>query len=254
MFSRLAAVCAQEQSYADRFIQLGADPSRTRVTGTMKFDSAPALPDVPGAANLARDLSLRSPLWVCGSTGPGEEQIVLDIYTQLRQTHPDLQLAIIPRKPDRFDEVATLIESRGFGCLRRSKPESVPTGNTQPVVVLGDTMGELRKFYAHADVVFVGRTLVDLGDKQHGSDMIEPCAIGKPTIVGPFTGNFIEPMNAFRAAEAIVEVADADGLKDAVTRLLSSPDGIGGRAQAVVQSQRGATDRTLAVIDSILEA
>jgi 3-deoxy-D-manno-octulosonic-acid transferase len=253
MFSRLASVCAQEQSYADRFIQLGADPSRTRVTGTMKFDSAPASPDIAGSADLGRDLSLRSPLWVCGSTGPGEEQIVLDIYAQLRQTHPDLQLAIIPRKPERFDEVATLIESRGFGCRRRSKPEGVPPDNTQPVVVLGDTMGELRKFYALADVVFVGRTLVDLGDKQHGSDMIEPCAIGKPTIVGPFTGNFIEPMNAFRAAEAIVEVADADGLKNAVSRLLTNPDGIGGRAQVVVQSQRGATDRTLAVIDSILQ-
>lgn len=253
MFSRLAGVCAQEQSYADRFIQLGADASKTIVTGTMKFDSAPVGSDVPGADALKHDLSLRSPLWVCGSTGPGEEQIVLDIYAQLRQSHPDLQLAIIPRKPERFDEVAKLIESRGFGCVRRSKPQPVSTDLAQPVVVLGDTMGELRKFYALADVVFVGRTLVDLGDKQHGSDMIEPCAIGKPTIVGPFTGNFIEPMNAFRAADAIVEVDDADGLKTAVTRLLSQPDLIGQRAQAVVQSQRGATARTLAVIDSILQ-
>ncbi len=251
MFSRLSAVGAQEQTYAERFIQLGADPAKTTVTGTMKFDTSPASADVPGAPELAADMKLASPLWVCGSTGPGEEEIVLGVYKALLTDHPNLQLAIIPRKPDRFDEVAALIEKHGFACMRRTDPAAVSgEGKT---VVLGDTMGELRKFFALADVAFVGRSLVDLGDKQHGSDMIEPCAIGKPTIVGPHTGNFLEPMNAFRAADAIVEVATADELQAAVARLLAEPGEIGKRAQQVVQQQRGATARTLAIVEPLLD-
>jgi len=254
MFSRLSAIGAQEQTYADRFLELGADPAKTTVTGTMKFDTAPASADVPGTPDLARDMQLASPLWVCGSTGPGEEEIVLDVYKRLLVDFPDLQLAIIPRKPDRFDEVAGLIEQRGFNCVRRTSPAPATRDPQLPTVVLGDTMGELRKFFALADVVFVGRTLVDLGDKQHGSDMIEPCAIGKPTIVGPFTGNFIEPMNAFRAAQAITEVTSADDLHDAVAKLLRDPGETGTRAQQVVAQQRGATARTMMLIEPLLRA
>ena len=134
---------------------------------------------------------------------------------------PDLQLVIVPRKPERFDEVAVLIQSRGFACARRSRPDSMVSNSRR--VLLGDTMGELRKFYALADIVFVGRTLIDLGAKQHGSDMIEPAALGKPVIVGKFTQNFLEPMNAFRAAKAIIEVNDATGLGAAIERLLNDP-------------------------------
>ncbi len=252
MFSRLSAIGAQEQSYADRFIQLGADPAKTQVTGTMKFDTAPTSAHDAGADELAIQMQLRSPLWVCGSTGPGEEQLILNIYQSLPKDHPNLQLAIIPRKPERFDEVAKLIEASGFACRRRSQPDAMPATQSTTTVILGDTMGELRKFYAQADVVFVGRTLVDLGDKQHGSDMIEPCAIGKPTIVGPFTGNFIEPMNLFRSAEAIVEVDTPDELKTAVVKLLSNPGELGANAMRVVAAQRGATERTLAMIAPLL--
>ncbi len=131
-------------------------------------------------------------------------------------------------------------------------------------------MGELRKFYAHADVVCVGRTLVDLGEKQHGSDMIEPAALGKPTIVGPFTGNFAEVMNAFRAAGAMIELSITDktitdktpldqtaerlskDLAVAVSDLLRDSSGIGEKAREVVVTQRGATDRTMAVIIPLL--
>src|SRR5690606_10044041 len=123
-----------------------------------------------------------------------------------------------PRKPERFDEVAVMIERAGFACVRRSRSigggqdagdrmaEAARDTPQLPAVVLGDTMGELRKFYSLADVVFVGRTLVDLGHRQHGSDMIEPAALAKPVIVGPFTHNFADAMRKFRAAEAMVEV------------------------------------------------
>ena len=252
MFGYLSSVCAQEETYADRFKQLGADPAKITITGTMKFDTAPDASKIAGIDDLVQQMQITHPLWVCGSTGPGEEEIILSVYKQLIEEMPDLRLAIIPRKPERFDEVAKQIEDAGFSCLRRSTNQLQTPNSKLPTVLLGDTMGELRKFYALADVVFVGRSLVDLGDKQHGSDMIEPAALAKPTIVGPFTGNFAEVINAFRAQKAMIEVATADELKSAVSLLLHSPGSIGLEAEKVVVTQRGATQRTLEQIEKIL--
>jgi len=112
-------------------------------------------------------------------------------------------------------------------------------------------MGELRKFYSLAEVVFVGRTLVDLGPRQHGSDMIEPAALAKPVIVGPFTGNFAEVMNRFRAAEAMAEVNTPAELRGRMNELLRRKEWakeLGRRAQQVVREQRGATQRNLEVV------
>jgi 3-deoxy-D-manno-octulosonic-acid transferase len=112
-------------------------------------------------------------------------------------------------------------------------------------------MGELRKFYSLADVVFVGRTLIDLGSRQHGSDMIEPAALARPVIVGQFTGNFAEVMEQFRAAGAIQEVASRDELLEAIARALDDPrraTAMGQLAQDVVRRQQGATARNVAVI------
>lgn len=252
MFRRLAWAGAQEEVYAVRFIELGADPAKVTITGTMKFDTAPRPGPIAGADELSREMGIGHPLWVCGSTGPGEEEIVLDCYRELLKDFPDLQLAIIPRKPERFDEVAQMIEQKSFPCLRRTSKTTGPAG----AVLLGDTMGELRKFYALADVVFVGRTLVDLGAKQHGSDMIEPAALGKPTVVGPFTGNFAEVMNAFQKAQAIQTVTTVAELTLKVTHLLqdtAAASAMGARACEVVNDQRGATLRTLDHIEPILQ-
>jgi 3-deoxy-D-manno-octulosonic-acid transferase len=255
MFRRLENVCAQEQAYADRFITLGAPAERVRVTGTMKFDNAQVADRIDGADALAEAVGLHpgdEPIWVCGSTGPGEEEIVLEAYRSLITNHPKLRLVIVPRHPERFDEVAKLIESAGFPVVRRSNPKSEISDLKSPVI-LGDTMGELRKFFSLADVVLVGRTLVDLGPRQHGSDMIEPAALAKPVIVGPFTGNFAEPMNAFRAATAIEEIRNPNQLASAVERLLTNRTdaaAMGRRAQDVVRSNQGATQRH---VDLILE-
>jgi 3-deoxy-D-manno-octulosonic-acid transferase len=122
-------------------------------------------------------------------------------------------------------------------------------------VILGDTMGELRKFYSLADVVFVGRSLVDLGSKQHGSDMIEPAALGKQIVVGPWTANFADAMQRLRQAEAIRVVDTEVALKEVISDLLSSPDAaaaMGGRAQEVVRREQGATQRHVAVIMELL--
>jgi 3-deoxy-D-manno-octulosonic-acid transferase len=255
MFRRLERICAQEQTYADRFVALGAPADRVRVTGTMKFDNAQVADRIDGADALADAVGLHpgdEPIWVCGSTGPGEEPTVLDAYRSLLANHPKLRLVIVPRHPERFDEVAKLIESAGFPLVRRSNPK-LDISTLKSPVILGDTMGELRKFFSLADVVLVGRTLVDLGPRQHGSDMIEPAALAKPVIVGPFTGNFAEPMNAFRAANAIEEIQDPHQLASVVERLLTNKSdaaAMGRRAQDVVRMNQGATKRH---VDLILE-
>jgi 3-deoxy-D-manno-octulosonic-acid transferase len=272
MFRRIAAVCAQDETYAHRFRQLGAPADRVSVTGTMKFDTAQVSDRVDGDDQLAAELGLTvtaasgsrgpsssseneprrppatgtEPLWVCGSTGPGEEQFILDAYEGLRRQHSNLRLAIIPRHPQRFDEVAALIQQRGLPLLRRSARTPAPPG-TQPVI-LGDTMGELRKFYSLADVVLVGRSLVDLGPRQHGSDMIEPAALAKPIVVGPWTHNFAEPMQKLRDAHAIREIAKhiPSELRQTIDDWLKDPTvaaELGKRAQQVVRENQGATAR-----------
>ncbi len=269
MFRRLTALCAQEDAYAQRFIQLGADPSVVSVTGTMKFDTAQIADRIEGADVLADDLGLKpgeEPIWLCGSTGPGEEALVLQVYRELLGMHPTLRLIIVPRKPERFDEVATEIEGSGFDLIRRSGKSSdfrsqisdlKVDRSTAPPVVLGDTMGELRKFYSLADVVFVGRSLVDLGSRQHGSDMIEPAALAKPVVVGPFTGNFAEVMNRFRRVDSIAEISTSEELGRRIDEWLKNPESArerGRRAQEVVRRERGATERHTALILKHLQA
>jgi 3-deoxy-D-manno-octulosonic-acid transferase len=267
MFRRLTGICVQDESYARRFVDLGANPGRVLITGTMKFDTAQVVDRVAGDEELATTLGLFpgvEPIWVCGSTGPGEEAIILRAYRQLLARHSRLRLVIVPRKPERFDEVARLIEESKFRCVRRSETVGmsvtiVPTPGQAavPPVILGDTMGELRKFYSLADVVFVGRSLVDLGPRQHGSDMIEPAALAKPVITGPFTGNFAEAMNRFRAADAVMEVEDEPTLAQTVSVLLFSPEeahGMSRRAQDVVVKERGATLRNAEVIVGLLQS
>jgi 3-deoxy-D-manno-octulosonic-acid transferase len=254
MFGRLALACVQEKVYAERFAAMGVPTERIQVMGTMKFDTAEIADRIAGADGLAASLGLteREVLWVCGSTGPGEEAMVLRVYRELLKSHPKLRLAIIPRHGHRFDEVAGLIREAGFELLRRSEiVAGKVTAGSADAVILGDTMGELRKFYSLASVVFAGRSLVDLGKKQHGSDMIEPAALGRPTVVGPFTTNFAEAVNALRGGGGIGEARDEQELHGVVAGWLGDPAAasqVGKRAQDVVRRQQGATRRHVEAI------
>ena len=294
MFRRLADVCVQDSEYAERFRALGARPEVLRVTGTMKFDTARVGDRVPGDAELAAAVGLRpasEPIWLCGSTGPGEESIVLAAYRQLLVAHPSLRLVIVPRHPERFDGVADLIRQHGFGVIRRSETKgrsaaaAIPSVTRAvdaegevgiaprtgpPAVVLGDTMGELRQFYGVADVVLVGRSLVDLGHRQRGSDMIEPAALGKPVVVGPWTHNFADVVRQLRGADGIAELAPSAAptglarqaeavatVAEAVGKILadqSAATAMGARARDTVRAQQGATARHVEIILARLPA
>jgi 3-deoxy-D-manno-octulosonic-acid transferase len=258
MFQRITRICAQDDEYARRFVDLGAVPENVIVTGTMKFDNAAPTDSIPGDVELAEAVGLYpgpESIWVCGSTGPGEEETILRVYRQLLTTYARLRLVIVPRKPERFNDVAALIESMKFRIVRRSSNIRPAAGGIIPSIVLGDTTGELRKFYSLADVVFVGRSLVDLGSKQHGSDMIEPAALARPVVVGQFTGNFADVMRRFRESDAMLIAANEADLYQHLMDLLAAPTKaamLGKRAQDVVRREQGSTQRHIAVILDVL--
>jgi len=252
LFNGVTAFGLQSESYVERFASLGVEADKLHVTGMMKFDTAVLGDHLDGQDALAAAMGIdeTQKLIVAGGTGPGEEAIVLDVFADLSRRHAEARLAIVPRKPERFDEVARLIASRGFECVRRSQRGDGADGEVPAAsVVLGDTMGELRKFYALGEVVFVGRSLVEMG----GSDMIEAAALGKATAFGPHTYNF--PQADDLAAHGCVRVADAGELTEQLDAWLSDPAAAGAAGQTArdyVRSCQGATKRNVEMICRIL--
>ncbi len=258
VFSRLTWVGAQDETIAARFRALGVDPQRVEVTGSVKWDTAIVADRVQGETDLALALGLdhSRPIWVCGSTGPGEEAILLDVYSAISGSEKNAKsprLILIPRKPERFDEVAGLIASRGYSCVRRT---AHPNGAKPPElakdsVILGDTMGELRAFYSLADVVFIGRSLVPMG----GSDPMEAAGLGKPIIIGPYTANFEQPVAELRAGGALAMADSPHALIAQLQEWLDDPGELerrGRHGRDVVMANKGATEKTVARLVQIL--
>lgn len=252
LFNRLTAIGVQDESYAERFIALGTDPAKVHLTGMMKFDTTTVADRMPGQDELAEALGLQPDhrLLVAGGTGPGEEQLLLELYRKLREHHPQLRLALVPRKPERFDDVARLIDQASLRCIRRSeRPDGSAGDFPDGAVVLGDTMGELRTFYALAEMVFTGRSLVPMG----GSDMIEPAALGKPVAFGPHTFNF--PQADALARHGCCRVDDAEALGEQLAAWLADPAAAraaGQDAQDYVRTQQGATRRNVELLCHVL--
>ncbi|MBN2063754.1 MAG: 3-deoxy-D-manno-octulosonic acid transferase [Sedimentisphaerales bacterium] len=258
MFARLSAVMVQDQEYAGRFEYLGVAPAKIFNVGSLKYDTAEVTDNVSGSEALAGELKIdpEVPLLVAGSTGTGEEEVILDCYRQIIQDRPELKLrlAIIPRKPEKFVDVASQIEKAGLSLIRYSQVKSgkvTVTESHAESVILGDTMGDLRKFYSLASIIFVGRSLVPMG----GSDMMEAAALGKPVIVGPYTENFSQTINALRAGNGIVVVTDAKALKQVIVKLSDDKEyakGIAVNGRKVIIDHKGATDKTIEQIRKIV--
>jgi 3-deoxy-D-manno-octulosonic-acid transferase len=255
MFAKVSLVLAQTDQYAERFVNLGCDPAKVIVTSSLKYDTAQTSGLVPGADRLAEQLKLSGePVWVAGGTGPGEEKILLNVFTRLRR-HPELahlRLAVVPRKPERFEEVAGLIEQAGFACTRYSslKADNRIAPDKTPVI-LGDTMGDLKKFYAVATVVFVGRSLVSMG----GSDMMEPAGLGKCTLFGPHTFNFRQTVEVLLAGKGALEAADANELYRLTVQCLTdsaAANAIARSGQEIIRQNQGATEKTVEAVVGLL--
>ena len=236
MMAGMAGLAAVAPADAERFVALGA--SAPVVTGNLKFDV-----DVPDAAmtlgrELRRRFGARRPVWIAASTRDGEEALILDALA----AHPLPEGAltvIVPRHPQRFAAVADLLARRGVAFARRSENIDAPSNIG---VVLGDSMGEMLAYCAAADVVFVGGSLLPLG----GQNLIEPIAVGRPTLVGPHMFNFAEATQRALAAGAAAQVADAASLVSTVSQLLEDPARRGAMREAALEfhtAHRGAANR-----------
>ncbi|MDE0510551.1 MAG: lipid IV(A) 3-deoxy-D-manno-octulosonic acid transferase [Gammaproteobacteria bacterium] len=246
---QLSHIAAQSAADAERFLALGADPAGVSVTGNLKFDiEAPQ--DLAGQAqSLRRSLAAERPVWIAASTHEGEEIMVLDAFLHVREAVTGCLLIIAPRHPERFDKVYDLCRRRGLDVARHSGAAGVTPRN--PDVYLLDTLGDLPLFYACCDAAFVGGSLVPAG----GHNMLEAAKLAVPLISGRHTANFSEIIGFFKAADAIMIVADAAELAAAVTRLLQDDElrrTRGERGQQVTQLNQGAVDSVMALLDGYL--
>jgi 3-deoxy-D-manno-octulosonic-acid transferase len=241
----ITLVAAQTQADADRIRSLGAPD--VVVTGSIKFDVVPPQAALEKGAWLRAQFGKR-PVFLCASTREGEEALILDAWQRAADKPAGALLAIVPRHPQRFDEVEKLITARGLSVQRRSQLEA-GIGNAD--VLLGDSMGEMFAYYAACDCAFIGGSLMPLG----GQNLIEACALGKPVLVGEHTFNFAQATDEAVADGAALRVSDADALMAAALRLLEDEAarlGMGAHALAFAGRHRGATLRTVELLRRLI--
>ncbi len=246
-------MAAQNAQYAERFLALGMPERRVHVTGSLKFDGAQTDRDNPRTRAL-RDragFGAEDVVFLAGSTQDPEERLAIEAYKELSCEFPRLRLVIVPRHPERFDEVAQMLSTSGLIWQRRSQWGN-RGGNSQARVLLVDRVGELAAWWGTATIAYVGGSM---GERQ-GQNMIEPAAYGAAVSFGPKTRNFRDVVAALLAGEAAVVVHDGAELTAFVRRCLEEPvfaAELGRRAASVVASQLGATARTIELLDALLE-
>ena len=246
----VAVFAMQSQAYAGRIIELGADPARVHVTGSMKYEnvSTGEQPDAAMAAVLG--IGPDQPVIVGGCTYAGEDEALIGSYLKLLGEHPGLRLILAPRHPERLDAVEAAIAGAGFECVRRSELAGAPPGTG--AVLLIDTVGELEAVYSLATVAFVGGSLIPRG----GHNIMEPAGRGKPVLVGPHTANFSDAVSGLEQAGGLRIVPDADALHRSLAALVAAPDRareMGRLAREAVLRQKGALRRTLDLLIPLLE-
>lgn len=256
---RLTRIAAQTEDDAQRLRELGA--REVEVTGNLKFDVTPPPEMQAKGAALRRLFGQERPIFLAASTRDGEESLVLDAVAAANV--PGLLTVIVPRHPQRFNEVAGMIERRGLAFIRRSSlleaspsPQLSPSRGEGAVgqgvqVVLGDSMGEMFAYYAACDVAFIGGSLLPLG----GQNLIEACAMGKPVLIGPHTWNFEAVAQSALAAGAALRVEDPAALGAKLRELFADNalrERMSRQALAFSGSHSGASERVMAVIEETL--
>ncbi|MGD0383841.1 MAG: 3-deoxy-D-manno-octulosonic acid transferase [Thermoguttaceae bacterium] len=282
LLRQIDLVAVQDETYAERFRRLGARPETVQVTGSMKYDGARTDRDNPATRRLAAMAGFTRDdiVWLAGSTQEPEEAMVLEIFRSLMAEFPRLRLVLVPRHPDRFDAVARLIDQSGLAWQRHTeltetqnnvgatvelspqqcagvgeRVELSPPQNSlqksqhtqQPRILLVDAVGELGTWWGAAQIAFVGGSF----GRRGGQNMIEPAAYGAAVSFGPNTWNFSDIVYSMLAQNAAERLADAADLERFVRRCLNEPQyaaELGRRAKSLVQSQLGATERTLLLL------
>jgi 3-deoxy-D-manno-octulosonic-acid transferase len=244
IFSR---ICVQSDEQGNRFVQLGVKPAKISVTGNLKFDQKTdhALKEDVDSIRKSLVISENKKVFIAGSTHPGEERILLDAFVQLKSTFSDLVFIIVPRNPDRANEVSRLASGKGLIVKKMSEE------NTDPAdVIVVDFIGILSKLYAIADVAFVGGSLINFG----GHNPLEPAGYAKPIMFGRNMSDFPEISEMLLCAGGAIEVKNMEHLCKSLSELLGNPikvREIGKKGFDVFQANQGAVEKTFAVIKEI---
>ena len=236
----LTRIAAQTQDDAQRLAALGAE--NALIAGNLKFDIAPPMAQIELGRAWRNGYGEGRPVLLAASTRDGEEELLLSRWGDLQV--PSALLVIVPRHPQRFDEVAALLARRGLRYQRRSDNASI---DPRTQVILGDSMGEMFAYYAACDVAFIGGSLLPFGSQ----NLIEACAAGKPVLFGPHTYNFAEAAESALAAGAALRVANADELMREARRLLTDAGAarrMGEAGLAFTKAHQGATQRVLELV------
>jgi 3-deoxy-D-manno-octulosonic-acid transferase len=257
---RIDLIAAQNEEIAERFRQLGARPESVVATGSLKFDGAQTNRRNPRTLAMQQlaGLDERHVVFLAGSTQEPEEQYALDLLQRLAPTHPELKLIIVPRHPQRFDEVAALLDASGVSWQRRSQlmPNASDHEDLKPAAhcwqaLLVDTIGELGAWWGTASIGFVGGSFGSRG----GQNMLEPAAYGVATCFGPNTWNFRDIVAQLLAADGARVVRSREEFDAFIRQSLESPEfatQLGERAQRLVLSQQGATRRTVELLSELI--
>ncbi len=240
----LSGIAAQTEADAERLKTLGA--AEASVMGNLKFDIEPPAAQLQLGAVLRQRFGAERPVFLAASTREGEEALLLEALKQV--DIPGLLCVIVPRHPQRFDDVARLFRQNHFSLQRRSENRLIAP---ETRIVLGDSMGEMFAYYAACDVAFIGGSLLPFG----GQNLIEACMVGKPVLIGPHTYNFAQATAMAIAAGAALQVNDAGELAAQLTRLLKDPDPRARMSEtglAFARGNRGATDTAIHLIEAYL--
>ncbi|MGR5135921.1 lipid IV(A) 3-deoxy-D-manno-octulosonic acid transferase [Vibrio jasicida] len=215
----LDKVLCQTESDAERFERLGVDKHRLFVTGSIKFDIQISEEVKEKGKALRTELGIKRPIWIAASTHKGEDEQVLEAHKKILESHPNALLILVPRHPERFENVFELCQKLGFEAARRTSRTEVPE-STQ--VYLGDTMGEMLVLMGAADICFMGGSLV--GDKVGGHNVLEPAALAVPTITGPSYFNFEEIAHELIGSSQLTVVNDGIELSEHIRKYYKSPN------------------------------
>ncbi|MCX7918466.1 MAG: 3-deoxy-D-manno-octulosonic acid transferase [bacterium] len=277
LLNKMTLFLMQSETEVDRIRTIGAPHHKIKITGNIKFDiSIPELTDLEKQRYRAMfGFEPSQPVWLVGSTHPGEEKLILQVYKAIRATQPELRLILVPRHPHRAEEVGKEIELLGLPYVRRSQlppecatdrvnkaftkalspilsnPDSPVRVKNSHSIILVDTVGELTKLYALADVVFIGGSLVPIG----GHNVLEPATLGKPILFGPYMHNFEFCAELLLSAGGGIQVNNIQDLESQLSALLEQPElrrQLGEKARSAVIANQGATERTFEEIKKYL--
>lgn len=253
LLARFSSFCMQSGQDAERIRRMGAAEELVEVTGNLKFDMQVSLPGPDDVRKLRETFRLPPsvPVWVAGSTHPGEEEGVAEAYRQLVEQGRELILILVPRHPERCRSVAEMLAGKGFSVQLRSRVEARRQPMHPGEIFLGDSLGEMLRFFSVVDVIFLGGSLVPTG----GHNVLEAAAMKKPVLFGPHMHNFREISKLLLAAGGGMRIEGAEQLAPSVGLLLDDPErrtAMGEGGYALLRANAGATARTLEAIRRVL--